>query len=429
MTRPADLPPSNHYASTEAAKLSQEYVWLWSQLAPGGPKQAEADRAAQVALDNKGRYQSVADATKAPWFFIAAIHYREASQSWRGCLHNGDPWNQVTVHVPAGRGPWNSWEEAAVDALQYEGYANLHDWTCGDVFRRLEFYNGRGYRIGGVKNFVCHKHGNRVGTFDGIYHGSMQDTTPRNASPYVYSGTPYYAKGVSIEDHSFYPDAVDGNVGVMLFLKTLESLAGEQWFGVAQQAGVLLAAPAAVPADARGVLHGLGAQAGMPAAAIDRMFDLQAATRPGRLPRFWAACDFSKRSDAPRFHVFDRIAETLSSHLCAHGEKSEARAGSGMASRFSNVPESHESCLGIFRCAETYIGRHGRSLRIDGLEPTNSNARARLIVIHSAPYVSEAAAHANGRVGCSDGCFALSEDDAQGVIEFLQGGSLLIAIA
>ena len=425
MSRPDDLPASNHYASVDRALLAKEYGWLWGQLTPSGPKYPEARRAAQIALDNKSRYESVTDKTNAPWFFVAAIHYREASQSWRGCLHNGDPWNQTTVHVPAGRGPWNSWEEAAVDALQLEGYANLRDWGVGDVFRRLELYNGAGYRVGGIKNFTCRKQGHRAGTFDGTYHGSMQDTTPRNASPYVYCGTQYYEKGVSIEDHSFYPDAIDDNVGVMLFLKTLEGMAQESLF---LDAG---AAPAISPEQPSAVeiLDRLSDQVGIPRDAIARMLELQEVTSPGRLPRFWAACDFRKRSSDPRFHVFDRIGETVSSHLCAHGQQSEADEHNGMAVYFSNVPGSNESSLGIFRCAETYSGKHGTSLRLDGLEPTNSNARARDVVLHSAPYVSEVLAQKNGRVGCSDGCFALSEDDAPAVIEHLKAGSLLIAIA
>ena len=65
----------------------------------------------------KSRYQAVAARTGVPWFVIAVIHERECSQSWAGSLAQGDPWNRVSVHVPAGRGPFTSWEDAAVDAL------------------------------------------------------------------------------------------------------------------------------------------------------------------------------------------------------------------------------------------------------------------------------------------------------------------------
>ncbi len=426
MTRPTDLPASNHYPSTDRDTLSKEYAWLWTQVAVGGEKAAEAKRAAQVAFDNKARYQSVSEKTGAPWFFIAAIHYREASQSWKGCLHNGDPWNKKTVHVPAGLGPWDSWEDAAVDAIQYEGYAHLKDWGIGDVFRRLELYNGAGYRVGGVKNFICHKQGNRVGTFDGVYHGSMQDTTPRNASPYVFNGTPFYEKGVSIEDHSFYPNAVDDNVGVMLFLKAVEALQGPLFGAANKKAAAPAPAPGGEPAILQ-TLRELAQQAGVPETVVSEMYEFQTVNQPGKFPRFWAACDFGKPSKEHRFYVFDRIASTVTSHLCAHGQNSESPAHNGRAVKFSNVPGSNESSLGIYRCAETYVGKHGVSLRIDGLEPTNSNARQRDIVIHSAQYVSEDAAAKYGRVGCSDGCFALSLIDAQSIIQQLKDGSLLNA--
>src|SRR5450631_3672478 len=77
----------------------------------------DASTVARRLLAAKARYQTVAARTGVPWFVIAVIHEREASQDWAGSLAQGDPWNRVSVHVPAGRGPFRSWEEAAVDAL------------------------------------------------------------------------------------------------------------------------------------------------------------------------------------------------------------------------------------------------------------------------------------------------------------------------
>src|SRR3954467_5552483 len=65
----------------------------------------------------KERYQAVSKQTGVPWPFIAVAHERESSQDWTASLAQGDPWNQVSKPVPAGRGPFKSWEEAAVDAL------------------------------------------------------------------------------------------------------------------------------------------------------------------------------------------------------------------------------------------------------------------------------------------------------------------------
>src|SRR6266852_67948 len=63
----------------------------------------------------KSRYETVSGQTFVPWEFIAVVHEREASQSWAGALAQGDPWNKISIHVPRGRGPFTSWEDAAVD--------------------------------------------------------------------------------------------------------------------------------------------------------------------------------------------------------------------------------------------------------------------------------------------------------------------------
>jgi lysozyme family protein len=77
----------------------------------------DASSAASRLVAAKQRYITVSLKTGVPWFVIAVIHERESSQSWFASLAQGDPWNKVSVHVPAGRGPFQSWEEAAIDAL------------------------------------------------------------------------------------------------------------------------------------------------------------------------------------------------------------------------------------------------------------------------------------------------------------------------
>ena len=81
----------------------------------------------------KGRYQTVEAKTGVPWFVIAVIHERESSQDWTGSLAQGDPWNRASVHVPAGRGPFKSWEEAAIDAVVNcpPFAARNKDWSIG----------------------------------------------------------------------------------------------------------------------------------------------------------------------------------------------------------------------------------------------------------------------------------------------------------
>ena len=96
--------------------------------------------------------------------------------------------------------------------------------------------------------------------------------------------------------------------------------------------------------------------------------------------------DYSQPSTAKRLWVFDLRRQTLlHEELVAHGEGS----GDNLATKFSNQPETHRTSLGLFRASETYIGKHGYSLRLDGLDTGfNDRARERAIVIHGASYVS-----------------------------------------
>src|SRR5690606_7009517 len=94
----------------------------------------------------------------------------------------------------------------------------------------------------------------------------------------------------------------------------------------------------------------------------------------------------------------------------------------------SNVDGSHQTSLGLFRTAETYVGGNGYSLRMDGLEPgVNDNARDRLIVIHGAPYVNPEQAQRQGRLGRSYGCPALRPQVARQVIDTIKGDQMVFA--
>jgi lysozyme family protein len=145
----------------------------------------------------KGRYQTVEAKTGVPWFVIAVIHERESSQDWTGSLAQGDPWNRASVHVPAGRGPFKSWEEAAVDALVNCApfAARNKDWSIGGLLTMLEQYNGLGYASRGLP------------------------------SPYVWSGTDQYKSGKYVRDGVFDPNVVDqqlGCAGLLLAMMALD---------------------------------------------------------------------------------------------------------------------------------------------------------------------------------------------------------------
>ncbi|WP_332911234.1 murein L,D-transpeptidase catalytic domain family protein [Algoriphagus boritolerans] len=133
--------------------------------------------------------------------------------------------------------------------------------------------------------------------------------------------------------------------------------------------------------------------------------------------------DFTLPSTEKRLWVIDvEKREILLNSVVAHGRNT----GELMAKSFSNTPESFQSSLGFFKTAETYQGKHGYSLRLDGLEKGfNDQARARAIVIHGADYASEEFAKSTGRLGRSLGCPALPPDLSSKVIDLIKDGSLL----
>lgn len=142
-------------------------------------------------------------------------------------------------------------------------------------------------------------------------------------------------------------------------------------------------------------------------------------------PRTLTVIDYSKPSSQKRLWVYDLTTrELLYEELVAHGQGS----GANLATQFSNTPDSHQTSLGLFVTDDTYVGRNGYSLRLDGLDKgLNDRARARAIVMHGAPYVSPAFVKANGRLGRSHGCPAVSDAVARELINRVKGGGLVFA--
>ena len=138
-----------------------------------------------------------------------------------------------------------------------------------------------------------------------------------------------------------------------------------------------------------------------------------------------AFIDYSRPSTQPRLWVFDVAAgKLLYEEVVAHGRGS----GENIARVFSNAEGSHASSLGLFLTRETYQGRNGYSLRMDGLEPgINDAAMQRAIVMHGAPYVDPRQAQRQGRLGRSFGCPAVREAVARGMIDILKDGQFVFA--
>ncbi|MDE2103172.1 MAG: hypothetical protein KGL39_38355 [Patescibacteria group bacterium] len=131
------------------------------------------------------QYEAVTAEINVPWYVVAVIHEREASQDWNANIAQGDPWNRVSTHEPIGRGPFTSWHEAAIDALvNCAPYASRwKDWSAGGLLTLLEQYNGLGYAMHNVP------------------------------SPYIWSGTDQYVSGKFTRDHFYDPNVVDKQLG------------------------------------------------------------------------------------------------------------------------------------------------------------------------------------------------------------------------
>ena len=136
--------------------------------------------------------------------------------------------------------------------------------------------------------------------------------------------------------------------------------------------------------------------------------------------------DFSPASRDPRFHLVETASGRVSNFLVAHGRGSDPDH-SGWLKRFSNDDGSNATSAGVYLTAGEYQGKHGRSMRLKGLDPTNCNAEPRAVVMHGAWYVSPEMVAEHGKLGRSEGCFAFSEADLPRVLERLGPGRLITA--
>jgi hypothetical protein len=142
-------------------------------------------------------------------------------------------------------------------------------------------------------------------------------------------------------------------------------------------------------------------------------------------PHTLTVIDYSKPSTEKRLFVYDLNSKAvLYSEYVAHGSGS----GENIATRFSNEPDTHATSLGLFVTEDTYIGKNGYSLRLNGLDKGfNDNALERAIVMHGAPYVNPDTASQLGRLGRSWGCPALRPAIAHELIDHVKGGNLVFS--
>lgn len=188
-------------------------------------------------------------------------------------------------------------------------------------------------------------------------------------------------------------------------------------------AGALSGASALIPAAARATI--LPAQPQIDPALKQRAMDALAAKGNAIAYRdVIGICDFRRASRDARFYLVELNSGMTTSYHCSHGRGSDP-THSGYLERFSNEIGSEATSRGSFVTGEVYYGKYGRSLRLTGLDPDNYNADARAIVVHSARYAEDDQIARFGKLGRSEGCFALSQISLQYVLLKLGPGRLL----
>lgn len=136
--------------------------------------------------------------------------------------------------------------------------------------------------------------------------------------------------------------------------------------------------------------------------------------------------DFARPSALPRFHFANLESGTVRSFYVAHGRGSDPEHD-GWLKNFSNTPGSEATSRGAYLTCEWYNGKYGTSIRLEGLDPDNSNALDRAIVMHPASYAAQSHLARWGKLGRSEGCFAMSPDQFNEALWHLSGGRLLYA--
>ena len=149
---------------------------------------------AKKAIASKARYQAVEKISGVPWYLIAILHMRESDADFDTYLGNGQSIHRKTTIVPAGRGPFSTWEAGAIDALAYDGLDKIKIWPIDRIAYECERFNGMGYRSHGVP------------------------------SAYLWSWSNIYKGGKYVSDGVWSSSAIDRQCGTMPMLKAMASL-------------------------------------------------------------------------------------------------------------------------------------------------------------------------------------------------------------
>jgi len=162
-----------------------------------------------------------------------------------------------------------------------------------------------------------------------------------------------------------------------------------------------------------------------------RVLEIAARERDRAGSKLWrtdivGVADFARPSTLPRLHFANLENGTLRSFYVAHGRGSDPEH-SGFLQNFSNTPGSEATSRGAYITAEWYPGKYGTSIRLLGVDQDNSNALDRAIVMHPAWYADASMIAKQGKLGRSEGCFAMGPEQFNEALWHLSGGRLLYA--
>lgn len=178
--------------------LLPQYKFLYDSMVISEKFKKTVEKKAEFLTSLKDKYQNISLATSVPWWVISLIHHMECGNDFNRHLHNGDPLSKRTIQVPKGRPtegePPFTFEESAIDALEYERLDLIDNWSIPEALFFFEGYNGWGYRK---------------------YH-------PEVLSPYLWSMSNHYTKGKYTSDGKFDSKAISGQVGIACLIKMME---------------------------------------------------------------------------------------------------------------------------------------------------------------------------------------------------------------
>jgi len=175
------------------SQLKDEYTSDLAEMKFTRSTAINATASRLVDLWKAGKYSDVPEKTGIPAVWIAASFEREASSDFRDSPAQGDPWNRKSVHVPANRGPFSSWEEAALDAYHLDGLDKVGQghWSWELCCYYGELFNGPGYHSHGIP------------------------------SPYLWGGTNIQKPGKYVRDGVFDPNVMDSQLGIIPIMRRM----------------------------------------------------------------------------------------------------------------------------------------------------------------------------------------------------------------